>query len=138
MPWLVAPRWTWTIAPGWTAARIASTSGTTGLPLAAAARPIAAASNVSGRHARPIAVIGCASGYLSVAVLAYCTGFDHALFTRYSAIWLGFALMLYWIAHIWLRARAGRIDDDPVIYALGDRPSQIAAILGAAIALISA
>ena len=90
------------------------------------------------RHSGAIAFIGCASGYLSVAVLAYCTGFDHGLYTRYSAIWIGFALMLYWIAHIWLRARAGRIDNDPVIYALGDRPSQIAAILGAAIALISA
>ena len=55
MSWLVAPRWTSADAGPPTDRVSASTSGTTGLPLAAAARPIAAMSYDSTRQARPIA-----------------------------------------------------------------------------------
>jgi hypothetical protein len=33
-------------------------------------------------------------------------------------------LLLYWISHLWLMAHRKQMDDDPLVFALGDRVSR--------------
>jgi len=42
-------------------------------------------------------------------------------------------LLLYWISYAWLTARRGRMTDDPLVFAIKDRVSQVLiALMGAA------
>jgi hypothetical protein len=66
------------------------------------------------------------------------TGFEHPLFSRYSLIWIGYALVIYWTTHIWLMARRGRITDDPVSFTLTDPVSRIVGVAVALLLLLSA
>jgi hypothetical protein len=38
-------------------------------------------------------------------------------------------LLLYWVSHMWLMAHRGRMTDDPLVFALKDRVSQLLIIL---------
>jgi 4-hydroxybenzoate polyprenyltransferase/phosphoserine phosphatase len=71
--------------------------------------------------------LGAASGCLSVLVLALYvnSGTVENLYRRPEAIWLLCPLLLYWIARIWLKTHRGLMHDDPVIFAMSDRVSQI-------------
>jgi 4-hydroxybenzoate polyprenyltransferase/phosphoserine phosphatase len=84
-----------------------------------------------------LAALGGASGYLSVLVLALYITSDgaHDLYLRYQLIWLVCGLLLYWISYMWLMAHRGRMHDDPLVFALRDRVSQIVIALMAAILL---
>jgi 4-hydroxybenzoate polyprenyltransferase/phosphoserine phosphatase len=77
-----------------------------------------------------IASLGAASGYLSVMVLAlYIQDQATVVLYRYPrVIWLACPLLLFWISRTWLLAHRGRIQDDPVVFAVGDRVSWIVAI----------
>jgi 4-hydroxybenzoate polyprenyltransferase len=69
--------------------------------------------------------LGAASGYLSVMVLALYIH-DNATIALYAyprMIWLACPLLLFWITRIWLLTHRGRMNDDPVIFALRDRLS---------------
>ena len=57
---------------------------------------------------------------------------------RYQLIWLVCVLLLYWISYMWLMAHRGRMLDDPLVFALRDRVSQIVIALMAATLLIAA
>lgn len=46
--------------------------------------------------------------------------YSQSEFTRIT-----FALLLYWISHVWLTAHRGRMTDDPLVFAIKDRLSQI-------------
>ncbi len=87
-----------------------------------------------------LAALGGASGYLSVLVLALYITSDamHDLSVRYQLIWLVCVLLLYWISYMWLMAHRGRMLDDPLVFALRDRVSQIVIALMAATLLIAA
>ena len=87
-----------------------------------------------------LAALGGASGYLSVLVLAlYITSEAmHDPGVRYQLIWLVCGLLLYWISYMWLMAHRGRMLDDPLVFALRDRVSQIVIVLMAATLLIAA
>ena len=44
-----------------------------------------------------------------------------------------FVLLLYWISYAWLTARRGRMTDDPLVFAIKDRVSQVLiALMGVA------
>lgn len=77
--------------------------------------------------------LGTSSGYLAVLVLAlYINSTD--ITRHYSQpmwLWLLCPLLLYWISRIWMKTHRDEMHDDPLIFALGDRPSQYIAILGA-------
>jgi 4-hydroxybenzoate polyprenyltransferase len=88
-------------------------------------------------HRGLIEFVGCASGYLSVGVLAFDFGLDHRLDSRFGLIWLIFPLLIYWITHIWRMAHRGHIVHDPVAFALTDRPTQIVVAVVATIVLIA-
>jgi len=79
---------------------------------------------------------GMAAGYLSVLVLALYTNtrMVQAPSGKYELFWLICLLLLYWITHMWLMAHRGRIQADPVAYALKDPTSRI--LVGAAIVTV--
>ena len=72
-----------------------------------------------------VATLGVASGYVSVLVLALYMNSDqmHALYGEGGPLWGLCPLMLYWLSRVWLLARRGELDDDPVLFAVTDRVS---------------
>ena len=79
--------------------------------------------------------LGGASGYLSVLVLALYinSSTSQVLYRHPEAIWLLCPLLLYWISQVWLKTHRGEMHDDPVIFAVQDRVSQVLMGIGAAI-----
>lgn len=75
---------------------------------------------------------GAASGYCSVLVLALYVNSPaiHMLYTQPELIWLVCPLVLYWIGHLWMKAQRGMMHDDPLVFALRDRTSQLVMLLG--------
>lgn len=82
-----------------------------------------------------IASLAAAAGYNAVIVLALYISSDAVtpLYGRPEMLWLACPIVMYWISRLLLKAHRRQIDDDPVIFALKDPVSLIAA---AAIALI--
>jgi 4-hydroxybenzoate polyprenyltransferase len=70
----------------------------------------------------PVAVFGCASGYIAVLVYALYVSSPHvaALYSHPDRLWFICPLLLYWITRIWLLATRGKVHDDPLIFALRD------------------
>lgn len=71
--------------------------------------------------------LGAASGYLAVLVLALYINSPEslALYARPQALWLLCPILLYWISRVWVIAHRGKMDDDPVVFAVSDRTSQV-------------
>lgn len=76
-------------------------------------------------------ILGVAAGYASVVVLAlYINAPEaHQLYPHAELLWLMAPLMLYWISHMWLVTHRGEMHDDPIVFAVKDRASQVIAIL---------
>jgi hypothetical protein len=76
--------------------------------------------------------LGTSSGYLAVLVLAlYINSTD--VTRHYSQplwLWLLCPLLLCWISWIWMKTHRGKMHDDPLVFALSDRLSQLTAVLG--------
>lgn len=64
--------------------------------------------------------------------LVFCLYITSAEVTRLyhhpSLLWLGLPLFLYWQARVWLLTSRGRMNEDPVVFALKDRMSYLIAI----------
>jgi len=86
-----------------------------------------------------IATVGTASGYIAVLVLAlYISSHDvAALYNRAELLWLACPLMLYWISRAWLLAYRGRMNEDPVVFALKDSKSYTVGLLLAAVMVLA-
>lgn len=70
---------------------------------------------------------GVASGYTAVLVFAlYAHSGANARYSNPMLLWLICPLLLYWISRIWVKAHRGQLHDDPIVFALTDRPSLIA------------
>ncbi len=82
---------------------------------------------------------GLASGYLSVLVLALYTNtrMVQAPSGQYGLFWVICLLLLYWISHMWLMAHRGRIQGDPVAFALKDPVSRIIVVLAGVVMLLA-
>ncbi|MFC1605633.1 UbiA family prenyltransferase [Pseudomonadota bacterium] len=87
---------------------------------------------LSGRGYHPsdfelLASLGGAAGYISVLVLAlYINDAQTAdLYRSPQWMWLACPLLLYWLSRVWLLAHRGEMHDDPVVFALADRVSQL-------------
>lgn len=78
-----------------------------------------------------LAAMGIASGYLAVLILALYVATDKAqvLYPSRELLWVLCPLLLYWISHVWLTAHRGKMPGDPVVFATGDRTSQILILL---------
>lgn len=94
-------------------------------------------STVGGRGYRMadlelLSQFGSASAYTAVLVLALYINSEAVrdLYTYPEIIWLLCPLLLYIIARIWLLARRGELDEDPVVFAIRDRRTQLLSVIG--------
>lgn len=74
-----------------------------------------------------LASLGGSSGYLSVLVLALYIN-DTTALTLYGhpkLLWMACPLLLFWLSRVWLIAHRGQMNDDPIVFALRDRVSQL-------------
>lgn len=74
-----------------------------------------------------MAMFGCASAFLSVMVFALYINNEETR-NQYSTpelLWLICPLLLYMVTRIWLLAARGKIEEDPIVFALQDRVSQL-------------
>ena len=79
--------------------------------------------------------LGTSSGYLAVLVLALYISSDDIL-VQYASpelLWGLCILLLYWISRTWMLTHRGKMNYDPVVFALTDRNSQVVGIISAAI-----
>lgn len=82
-----------------------------------------------------VMVSGLGSGLCSILVLALFAA-DSAATGQYGTphlLWFACLPLLYWINRVWMMARRGQVDGDPVAFALKDKRS---IVLGAATAAI--
>ncbi|MDX1491110.1 MAG: UbiA family prenyltransferase [Pseudohongiellaceae bacterium] len=84
---------------------------------------------------RMMANFGTISAFLSVMVFAlYINSVETR--TQYATpevLWLICPLLLYMVSRIWLLAARGEIEEDPVVFALQDRVSQILTLMSGAL-----
>ncbi len=80
-----------------------------------------------------LAQFGSASAFVSVLVLALYINGDSVrlLYSRPEVIWLVCPLVLYLVGRVWILARRGSLDEDPLMFLLRDRRSQGLILLGA-------
>jgi 4-hydroxybenzoate polyprenyltransferase len=83
-----------------------------------------------------VQMCGVSAGYMSVLVLAMYIHAEAGVRYRHpELIWLLCPVVLYWTGRIWLKAHRGQMDEDPIVFALRDRPSILAGILAALVFL---
>ena len=83
-----------------------------------------------------LASLGAGSGFIAVLVLAlYINSPEVAVLYRTPAtLWLACLVLLYWISRLWIIAHRGTLDEDPIVFAIKDRTSYLAAtLIGAAV-----
>lgn len=95
-----------------------------------------------GYHLTDVAVLqvmAAASGYIAVLVLALYINSSkvHALYTSPEYLWGTCLILLVWISQVLLLTHRGQMHDDPVVFAIKDRFSQIAFVLVIFIFIIS-
>jgi 4-hydroxybenzoate polyprenyltransferase/phosphoserine phosphatase len=82
---------------------------------------------------------GTSSGMVAVLVFAlYINSPDvHRIYTEPHWLWLVPPLLLYWVTRLWMKARRGEIDDDPVVFALRDWQSLVVVALSGVLFLLA-
>jgi 4-hydroxybenzoate polyprenyltransferase/phosphoserine phosphatase len=85
----------------------------------------------------PLMVMGIASGYASVLVVALyiSSGAVTGLYSRAEWLWLLCPVLMYWISRLWLKTHRGEMHDDPLVFAMKDRASRILGVVSLAILL---
>lgn len=80
-------------------------------------------------------VFGGGGGLLAVLVLAlYIDLGAPAIYAAPHFLWMTCPLLLYWIGRVWMKAHRGTMHDDPVVFALTDRPSLgVASLFGSCV-----
>jgi 4-hydroxybenzoate polyprenyltransferase len=80
-----------------------------------------------------LAALGAASGCCSVLVLALYVSSDAVakLYSHPERLWLICPIVFYWISRMWLLAHRGMVQEDPIVFALGDKTSYVVAALTA-------
>ncbi|CAB3792853.1 UbiA family prenyltransferase [Paraburkholderia fynbosensis] len=74
---------------------------------------------------------GTAAGYVAVLVLAlYMNSSDVTVLYRHPhRLWVLFCLLLYWISRVWMIAFRGKMNDDPIVFAIKNRGSLLIIML---------
>lgn len=83
--------------------------------------------------------VGSASGFVSVLVLALYINSAEVLelYGRPEILWLVVPLFLYWVSRLWLFGHRGKVQDDPIVFAIKDPASYVIAALVAVTMLIA-
>ena len=86
-----------------------------------------------------VANMAVSSGYVSVLVLALYVNSDavQQLYTMAAPLWGICFVFLYWISRMVMITHRGWMHDDPVVFAITDRTSQLCAILIVTLAFIA-
>ncbi|WP_101756552.1 UbiA family prenyltransferase [Oceanicoccus sp. KOV_DT_Chl] len=81
--------------------------------------------------AETLSSLGITSGYMAILVLALYINSTAIvrLYTHPELIWLLCPILMYWISRIWLLARRGSLDQDPVLFAIRDTKSYLMAAI---------
>jgi len=79
--------------------------------------------------------LGTTSGQLCVLVLALSISSPQVelLYRTPILLWLLCPLVMYWVSRVWIITCRGRMDDDPVVFALRDGVSYIVGLCAAAV-----
>lgn len=83
----------------------------------------------SGDDVHAVLALGTSAGIAAVLLLATYIHSD-AVILLYPApivLWLVIPVLFYWVGNLWIKAGRGQMHDDPVIFALRDRASILAA-----------
>lgn len=80
-----------------------------------------------------MAIFGSSSGFIAVLVFALYINSDdvQSQYVTPEVLWFICPVLLYLMSRIWLLACRGQVDEDPLVFVLRDRTSQIAAAIGA-------
>lgn len=83
--------------------------------------------------------VGSASGFVSVLVLALYINSAEVLelYGRPEVLWTIVPLFLYWVSRLWLFGHRGKVQDDPIVFAIKDPASYIVAGLVMAVMLVA-
>jgi 4-hydroxybenzoate polyprenyltransferase len=83
--------------------------------------------------------LGTASGYMSVVVLALYINSPAAtpLYRHPEYLWVLCVLLTYWIGRIWMKTHRGKMNEDPVLFALRDRVSLGIGLASAAVIVLA-
>ena len=99
---------------------------------------------VAGRGYRPcdieiVSQAGLASGFAATVVLALFIDAPstEASYNHPEAVWLLCPLVLYMVVRIWMLARRGEMNDDPVVFLMRDWRSLLVTAVGASILLVA-
>jgi 4-hydroxybenzoate polyprenyltransferase len=86
-----------------------------------------------------MAMLGSCSAYLSVLVLVLYVNSEHVagLYEHPKWIFLVCPIMLAWVTRLWLVTHRGRMDEDPIYYAIKDKFSYGTLVLLGAVALLA-
>jgi 4-hydroxybenzoate polyprenyltransferase len=84
-----------------------------------------------GADAEAMFMLGIANATASIVVLALFINSPEVEqeYIGRNLLWALCLIMMFWTNRIWIAARRGVVHEDPVEFALGDRASQVAAIL---------
>jgi len=83
--------------------------------------------------------IGISSGNISVLVLALYinTPAGASLYSHPEYLWGLCICLLYWVNRLWFIAHRGRMDADPLLFAVRDRISHLVGVIAASIAWLA-
>jgi len=78
-----------------------------------------------------IQMLGITSGYASVVILALYLNSSTVvqLYRTPEIVWAVVPTMLFWVSWMWLRAHRGEMHDDPLVFAVKDKPSLAAGVI---------
>jgi len=87
-----------------------------------------------------IQTLGISSGYSAVLVMALYLNSDAVikLYRTPELIWGTIPILLFWISWMWIQAHHGKMHDDPLIFAIKDKSSQLAGIAFTSILVLGA
>lgn len=87
-----------------------------------------------------LGLLGVGAGYASAVILAnYLNSETVRLLYAEPSILAGLVpILLFWISWVWLKASRGEMQDDPVIFAVRDRVSQLTGVAFALVVLVGA
>jgi 4-hydroxybenzoate polyprenyltransferase len=85
----------------------------------------------SEKHIGLLSLIGGSSSLFAVLIFAlYTTAPDTTrLYSSPTVLWLICPLLFYLLVRIWKQSREGKLDEDPVLFAITDRVSQLISLL---------